>query len=273
MYFSTTDDSIELEKIQNDLAFLLGCFKKMLQVTGEKELAEMFESQQFSFDEPEKISKAFTLLFQLTTIVEENAAVQLRRKLEDTHGLSRVSGLWGKTLKELRESGFSEVQIAETMAKTRIEPVLTAHPTESKRSTVIDQLRAIYLMMVKRENSMWTRVERKQIENDIVVAMQRLWHTGQVYLQKPSIEDERRNVIYYLAKMFPKVLPLLDQRLKEAWSDNGFDVSLLENRSAYPAVRFGNWVGGDRDGHPFVTSSITEETLFAFRKEALSLLK
>lgn len=273
MYFSVTDDSIELEKIKDDLHFLHNCFVKMLRESGEDEIASLLNNNSFTGVESHKISKAFSLYFQIITIVEENASVQLRRKLETTHGLHRISGLWGRTLKDLKEGGVSGEEIAAVLPKSFIEPVLTAHPTESKRSTVIDQLRSIYLLMVKRENPIWTETERKQIENDVIAAMQRLWHTGQVFLQKPHIEDERRNIVHYLLNVFPEVLPMLVQRLRDAWEKAGFDPSLIDSRHSLPVVSFGNWVGGDRDGHPFVTDEVTNQTLLEFRQHALHLLR
>lgn len=273
MYFSTTDDSIELSKIKNDLEFLHSCFTDVLRGMGEHQLADVLDGKKDSHTDPEKLSKAFSLYFQFITIAEENASVQLRRKLEDEHGLSRISGLWGKTLDELKNKGVSAEEIARTLPETRIEPVLTAHPTESKRSTVIDQLRAIYLLMVKRENQVWSKKEKAHIDAEIKAAMERLWVTGQVFLQKPAIEDELRNVMHYLTNVFPRVIPMLDQRLREAWEDAGFDKNLVEQRSSLPKVSFGNWVGGDRDGHPFVTEHVTQETLLKLRKQALLLFK
>lgn len=275
MYFSTTDDSIQLPKIRKDFAYLQDCFVQMLRALGEDEIAALFAGERHpqSLDNPEKLSKAFTLSFQLMTIVEENAAVQLRRKLEDEHGLPRISGLWGRTLDDLQSSGFTGKEIADQLPDMRIEPVFTAHPTESKRSTVIDQLREIYLLMVKRENQMWSEKEAQQIREDILAAMQRLWLTGQVFLEKPSIGDELRNVLHYLVNVFPQVLPMLDQRLRTAWEDTGFDPDLIDSREQLPQVRFGNWVGGDRDGHPFVTAEVTEDTLLELRKHALQQIQ
>ncbi len=273
MYFSTTDDSIELEKINNDLTFLHTCYLRMLREIGEDDIAAAIEKGDTSTADSEKISKAFSLYFQLITIVEENAAVQLRRKLENEHGLSRISGLWGRTLKDLKKNGLTEKEILEKLPHTRIEPVLTAHPTESKRSTVIDQLRSIYLLMVKRENSMWTEKEQQQIEDDIMAAMQRLWNTGQVFLQKPDIQDELRNVMHYLTTVFPQVVPMLDKRLRDAWEETGFDPGDLNSTDVLPKISFGNWVGGDRDGHPFVTADVTQSTFKKLRTQALLLLK
>lgn len=275
MYFSTTDDGIDLDKIQNDTSYLLACYTSMLTDLGEHELANAIKGEEYTHNEnvaPEKLSKALSLYFQLVTIVEENAAVQLRRKLEKQYGLARISGLWAKVLEDLKFKGFKDSEIAKILPQTKVETVLTAHPTESKRSTVIDQLRSIYLLIVKRENPLWTDNEVEQIRQDIITSMQRLWLTGQVYLQKPSIKDELRNVVHYLKNVFPTVLPLLDQRLQDAWKEQGFDNKLVDSPEKLPQLSFGNWVGGDRDGHPFVTADITQSTLLTLRKNALELL-
>ena len=273
MYFSTTDDSLDLQKIQDDITYLRNCFIDMLRDLGEEDVIRQLEGDHDAQADPDKLSKAFSLYFQLITIVEENAAVQLRRKLENMHGPERISGLWGRILHDLKKTGLKAEDIAAALPDIRIEPVLTAHPTESKRSTVIDQLRAIYLLMVKRENQVWTAIEKEQIAEEIKVALSRLWITGQVFLQKPSIQDELRNVLHYLKNVFPEVLPLLDRRLRNAWIHTGFDPALIENPARLPAVSFGNWVGGDRDGHPFVTEKVTAHTLFQLRKEALALIR
>src|SRR6056297_1874395 len=273
MYFSITDDGIELGKIQRDLTFLHSCYVDMLREIGENEVADAIEEGRHQQTESEKISKAFSLYFQFVTLVEENAAVQLRRKLEDESGLARISGLWGISLQDLNEQDISENEILNELPNIKVEPVLTAHPTESKRSTVIDQLRFVYLLMVKRENQMWTENEKNQIRDEIITAMQRLWNTGQVFLQKPAIQDELRNIMHYLTNVFPEVIPVLDQRLREAWKSAGFNPGLLDDYRTLPKVNFGNWVGGDRDGHPFVTDMVTRETLFKLRKKAIHLLR
>jgi phosphoenolpyruvate carboxylase len=273
MYFSTTDSSIGLDKIQEDLHYLHECFLEVLQELGEGDVIRQLQGDHEVAVDPKKLSKAFSLYFQWINIVEENASVQLRRKLENEYSLARLSGLWARTLQDLKASGFEQEEIADILPKTRVEPVLTAHPTESKRSTVIDQLRTIYVLMVKRENQIWTENEKRLIRDEIKSAMERLWYTGQVFLQKPTLQDELRNVLHYFQKVFPQVLPLLDQRLRDAWGSFGFDVNLLNDRRSLPRVTFGNWVGGDRDGHPLVTDKVTEWTLLELRKHALQLLR
>ncbi|MFN5539392.1 MAG: phosphoenolpyruvate carboxylase [Candidatus Melainabacteria bacterium] len=92
-------------------------------------------------------------------------------------------------------------------------------------------------------------------------------------LLKPGIQDERANTIYYLSKIFPLVLEKCDQQLKGSWTEMGLNPTKIKNPDIFPKISFGSWVGGDRDGHPFVTPSITQETLELHRKNALLLIK
>ena len=78
-------------------------------------------------------------------------------------------------------------------------------------------------------------------------------------------------MMYYLTRVFPQSLVRVDQRLRDAWSYAGFDPEQLEGHKTLPQIRFGDWVGGDRDGHPFVTSEVTEETLHELRRQSLQL--
>ncbi len=266
-----------LDKVHQDLTFVMNCFQEVLRELGEEGLAEQLPwgedaSPVGTTEDPQHTAQGYSIAFQLLSMVEENAAVQLRRQSERDGTLANISGLWQQNLKRLKERGLSDEQIAETLEEVRVEPVLTAHPTEAKRATVLEQHRRIYLLLVDRENTMWTPSERAEIRSSIKAELERLWRTGEIYLEKPDLASERRNVIHYLRNVFPDVLPELDRRLRVAWDGMDFDPSLL-SPDRLPSLRFGNWVGGDRDGHPLVTAEVTRETLAKLRTHALQLLR
>jgi phosphoenolpyruvate carboxylase len=100
--------------------------------------------------------------------------------------------------------------------------------------------------------------------------LERLWRTGEILLAKPEVSDERRNVSHYLREIFPDALARLDSRLRASWLDAGFDLEVLNGH--FPQLRFGTWVGGDRDGHALVTAQVTRETLVELRTGALVVL-
>ena len=256
--------------------FLLDCFIEILTELGELDLVALIktkETQNLDKVLSEKETQVLSILFQLINMVEENASIQKRRKIETKGNLDTVKGLWLETLKNLDEKGYSNEQIATNLKSIRIEPVLTAHPTESKRITVLEHHRKIYLLLVKLENSVWTPSEVADLKNEVKTELERLFFTGEIYLEKPQISDERQNIIHYLANVFPFALQELDRRLFWAWKEMGFEKAQLMNSSHLPKIRFGSWVGGDRDGHPLVSADVTEESLLEMRLKSIKIIK
>jgi phosphoenolpyruvate carboxylase len=150
--------------------------------------------------------------------------------------------------------------------------LLTAHPTEAKRITVIEIHRELYLLLVQKENTAFSKIEQTVIKENIINLLERWWRTGEIYLEKPDVKDERSNVLHYLSKVFPTVLKNTDNHLKSSWIALGLNPTKIKNPDLFPIINFGSWVGGDRDGHPFVTASVTKETLLLHRTSALALL-
>jgi phosphoenolpyruvate carboxylase len=264
------------EKIHEDLSFLMHCFGEVLEELGEQDLAKRLPwiSDVTISDQPNpRLSQAYSVAFQLLNMVEENVAAQVRRSRESDLGLASEPGLWAYQLEKLKKAGFSESEIARRLPSIRVEPVLTAHPTEAKRLAVLEQHRALYLLLVQRENRMYTPQEQAAIRDDIKVTLERLWRTGEVHRTKPRLFEERRNIVHYLRDVFPAVLADVDLRLKQAWSDSGFDRSALASADKLPRLRFGTWVGGDRDGHPLVTAEVTATTFQDLRDAAMYALQ
>ena len=263
------------QKIDDDLTFLMNCFREVLEELGEDDLASnlpWIDQVKVDAEPNPRLCQAYSIAFQLLNMVEENVAAQVRRSRESEIGLSGEPGLWADHLRKMRESGIAETQIAEELNKIRIEPVLTAHPTEAKRLAVLEQHRALHGLMVGRENQMWTPLEQEAIRDEIKVTLERLWRTGEVHRTKPVVAEERRNVLYYIQEVFPSVVKDLDLRLRQAWTEAGYHPDALILPSTLPRLRFGTWVGGDRDGHPLVTAEVTRETLRDLRRAALQAL-
>ncbi len=266
-----------LGKPYYDLEYLLEALKEVLMENGEKEISQLIpwinEQPDDLFDElTDKHIQLYSLVFQLVNMAEINGAVQHRRQLENKD-LSSVNGLWANNIKVLKQSGISEDKILERINKIHVEPVLTAHPTEAKRATVLEHHRELYLLMVQRENQMYTEMEKANIRNNVKLCLYRLWKTGEVFVEKPDVPSELRNIIHYLVNVFPEVIPVHDRRMRQAWEDQGFSVDKLYEYNAWPRITFGNWVGGDRDGHPLVTAGVTAQTLKQLRLNAMVVLR
>jgi phosphoenolpyruvate carboxylase len=145
----------KLGKPYNDLEFLLICLKQVLEESGEEELAgiipwisgtDALKSVQLS----DKHLKLWSVCFQLLNISEVNGAMQNRRTIEDNNSKNKINGLWPAILHELKTEGFSPGQIAATLSQIHVEPVLTAHPTEAKRTIMLEHLRNLYLLILKK---------------------------------------------------------------------------------------------------------------------------
>jgi len=269
--------ALGFEKIERDLQFLIGCLEEVLRSLGHEDLAALlpWTGKELPCDLdalPPQTALVYSIAFQLLNLVEENAAAQMRALREGELGVTAEPGLWGQALANLRERGFTGPEIADRLPCIRIEPVLTAHPTEAKRLSVLDQHRAIYQLIQERERALLTPTDTKRLHSQTRAALERLWRTGEILLTKPEITDERRNVLYYLRDVFPSVLPRLQTRLRSAWEYAGFDPALIDAPGHTPRICFGTWVGGDRDGHPGVTPEVTAETLERLRVNALIVL-
>jgi phosphoenolpyruvate carboxylase len=267
-----------LEKIKADFLFLVSVFKEMLTDIGEGELA-----QALPFENPtklanteyynDKLTQSIGICFELLNLVEENAATQFRRKAETLFGMESTHGSWGEVLSEWKAQKKDEKEIAQKLREIKVLPVLTAHPTEAKRLTVLGIHRELYLILVKREYPNWSTSEKAALRRELISLMERWWRTGEIYLEKPRLEDERNNLMHYFVKVFPEAVRLHDQRLQEAWKTVGFARELLEWPEHFPLIQFGSWVGGDRDGHPFVTAEFTAHTLQEHRQAALNMIR
>ena len=258
--------------LRKDLDFLMAAYRTTLERLGERRLAERLP---WGTEEPvgpegingRALGQAYSIAFQLLNIVEERAAAQVRRLREKDLGPEAEKGLWADNLKQMTEAGLSAAQIREALESVRVEPVLTAHPTEAKRETVRERHREIYLLMNRHENAAYTEREQARLRTQIEVQLEALWRTGEIHVTRPSIEAELQNALHYLREVFPEALARVHVHLREAWEARGFEGTALDDLP--PLVRFGTWIGGDRDGHPFVTHEVTRTALKSLRHNAL----
>lgn len=280
----TTDTNapiIGFEKLDQDIGWLIESFAEVLTELGESDLAERLpwrtaapSTEALDDQRMERHLQVLSIAFQLLNMVEENAAAQARRRNEGAHGPTVEPGGFGHTIKRLLANGIDADTIKNELPRLHLEPVFTAHPTEAKRATVLEQHRELYLHLVSRENQMWTPAEQDDIREQVKGVLERLWRTGEIFLAKPDIASERRGVLHYLRDVFPHVLPSLDRRLREAWAaSTGRPADEIADINQLPVITFGNWVGGDRDGHHLVTATVTAQTLADLRAAALDTLR
>lgn len=263
--------TLGFRQIQEDVRWLSECLAGVLEGLGEAEIARWLpwrESVPSDGTPPPRFGLACAIAFQLLNTVEEHAADTMRNLREATEGPAAERGLWADQLRHLRDAGARPEDLRTLLREVEVEPVFTAHPTEAKRLSVLEQHRALMRLLQQAGNPN----ERARVREELACLLERLWRTGEIPLQKPTVADERRNVLNYLRDVLPGVLPELDRRLRRAWTGTGWAASDLASHDALPQLRFGTWVGGDRDGHPGVTASVTAETLERLRANALSVM-
>jgi phosphoenolpyruvate carboxylase len=270
-------------RIDRDLQHMAGSFREVLEELGEHALARMIpwcsewtppDTAAIPADGAvDRELQVLSIAFQLLNLIEESAAVEARRFGEDKHGVLYEPGLWGRQLLQLQEMGFAPEAIAARLNEIRVDVVLTAHPTEAKRPIVLRQHRALFEALQQWGQPAWTGREREMLRDRLKTQLERLWRTGEMYLYKPDVQSELTNTLDYFRMVFPQAVLSLDARLRDTWRHAGFDPALLQDPATLPQVNFGNWVGGDRDGHPFVTAEVTRQTLGRLRQNAINLLR
>ena len=263
--------------IDERLTYLLGCLQDALASAGETELLAhmpwLGKASKPGSTPPEGLPKLYSIGFQLLNMIEERVAAEIRREREKALGADSIRGLWPQALRDLQAIGLDPKQILEVLDEVHVEPVLTAHPTEAKRESVRSRQRALYEELVRNEYPKYTDREKRRIRERVVTTLETLWLTAEIHLVRPDISSELRNAVHYLRDLFPTAINRLDLHFTEAWRDANLPLDLLRSAGNVPRLSFGSWIGGDRDGHPLVTPSVTEHSLRELRVAAFQLLE
>jgi phosphoenolpyruvate carboxylase len=217
---------------------------------------------------PDLVARAIQaqgMWFQLLSIAEQNAAMRQRRQSEVERGYEQVRGTFANVVASAAAAGIPAHEVRAMIANLRVRPVITAHPTEAKRVTVLEKHRRIYRRLVDLEAPRWTPRERAALIDTIRTEIELLWLTGELRLQKPTVEEELAWGLYFvnenLFDVVPELVEKLERALAAAYPGERFDLP--------PFFQFGSWIGGDRDGNPFVTNEVTRRTLLANRLASL----
>jgi phosphoenolpyruvate carboxylase len=206
--------------------------------------------------------KAFSNYFQLINIAEDQERI---RTLREREAGGRLSEYIDDALQHLSQKGMSVSRIRQLLEQLRLRFVLTAHPSEAKRTEVLIKLRHIAGMMEQHERIRLLPREKAALEAQLLEEIEELWQTRPVRSNQKMVMDEVDFGIYFLTSvimdvvvdMYGEIYTLLERFYpEEDWSD------------LHRLLRFGSWIGGDRDGNPNVTGEITLQTLQTMRDAA-----
>jgi phosphoenolpyruvate carboxylase len=208
------------------------------------------------------------ILFQLLSIAEQNGAMRKRREVERIDGRDCLPGTFAHVFASAKRAGLSADAVRLAFAGLKVRPVLTAHPTEAKRVTVLERHRRIYRLLIELESPRWTPRERAAHEATLRNEIELLWLTGELRLEKPNVSQEIAWGLHFfnetLFEVAPEVLARADEAMAQHFGEYGAGA-----RSLPGFLEFGSWIGGDRDGNPFVTNAITRGALIECRLAAL----
>ncbi|MCU7958985.1 MAG: phosphoenolpyruvate carboxylase [gamma proteobacterium symbiont of Bathyaustriella thionipta] len=213
------------------------------------------------------VVRAFSIYFKLINIAEESFQHTQRRKLRKRRAPT-WSGSFYNTFLQMRNAGVTADKLQTILQALDYRPVFTAHPTEAKRRTIMTLLRQLFEMTESLDNPTLSKAERQRQIEQLEAAIQVLWKTDEVRSSRLEVRSEIKNGLYYFHQCLFDAIPTTYRRMHNAiqqiWADDP-DGPAIE----IPAfINFGSWIGGDRDGNPFVTP---ETTMLALRMQSQTI--
>lgn len=208
-------------------------------------------------DQAVEVVRAFSYFSLLANIAEDQHHIR-RTRAHDIAGNPPRTGTIARTFNRARAVDISAAEIRAFFDDAMISPVLTAHPTEVRRKSVMRHEMTISTLLEQRERTDITPAERDAFDEGLRRAILSVWQTGLLRFSKLSVHDEVENGLSYYDYTFLSELPLfyaaLEDRLNQIDPDGA-------NHRLSSFLRIGSWIGGDRDGNPFVTADVLRETL------------
>jgi phosphoenolpyruvate carboxylase len=230
--------------------------ERAAQLVGEMDLIEAY-----------RMTKAFAIYFELTNLAETNHRKRRRRAalLSKTH--KPQPGSIRGTLQRMRDAGYTLQESLGWLARVEVVPVFTAHPTEVARRTVLFKRRRIAENLELLDRLPLTDAEAAELEANISAEITALWQTDEIRRRPPIVRDEIKMGLDYYSDCLISALPRIYEEFADAFRQI-YQCELSAN-DLPNFVRFGSWIGGDRDGNPFVTPDSTRDALQMARRVML----
>lgn len=217
--------------------------------------------------EAHQMAKAFAIYFELTNLAETNHRKRRRRAAQASPEVLAQPGSFLGTLRRMRDAGITQQQALAWLAQIEVILVFTAHPTEVARRTVLFKRQRIAAELEQLDRLPLTEREAEKHEQAIIAEITALWETDEVRRRQPRVRDEIRMGLDYYPSVLFETLPAVYEELADDFGE-AYGQELPAN--ALPRVlRFGSWIGGDRDGNPLVTPECTRDALQIARETIL----
>ncbi len=227
---------------------------------GDRAAARRLQAEVAALDAPAArgVAAAFTLYFELVNLAEEAYRVATLRQREGEEYPAPADESIGQAVAALKEWGVSAGQMAALLRDLQIELVLTAHPTEAKRRSVLSKLQRVSGLIKTLNSPGALPREQDEARAALRTEIAALWLTDRVRTVRPSVTDEVRTGLFFVDEVFWEVLPRIYAELEAALARYYPGEGLA---AGHPWLRLASWIGGDRDGNPNVTTGVTAETL------------
>lgn len=226
------------------------------------------------------VLKAFTTYFQLVNLAEEQQRVRVVRQRTaraEEEGLPMPETI-AAAIERLRGGGTGRDEIDQLLQEMLIQPVFTAHPTEAKRRTILLKLLDLSTLLHDLEFRVLLSSERETIWEQVREIVVSLWQSDVNRERRPDVLDEVREGLYFfdttLFDLLPEIYAELKKELEAAFPGETSGETVDRTAAHLPTfLRYGSWIGGDRDGNPFVTLNVTEDALRQQKQQALELYR
>jgi phosphoenolpyruvate carboxylase len=213
------------------------------------------------------MTRAFGFYFELINLAETNHRKRRRLALQLTGAAGKQRGSLAGTLHAMERVGISLEEALDWLRKVLVVPVFTAHPTEIARRSVMFKRRRIGELLEQLDRIPVPEEDLARLEEEVLAEITSLWQTDEVRSRRPTVYDEiKMGLDYYDVSIFA-TLPSLYREIAEAL--NAAYGAELEAHELPKVLSFGSWIGGDRDGNPFVTPEVTRNAIQLAREHLL----
>ncbi|NDC82827.1 phosphoenolpyruvate carboxylase [bacterium] len=199
---------------------------------------------------PQSAVSVLSLSMQLLNVIEQKETQVYRLAISQSVGAEYVSGSMAEVVNALRLFGVDWIEIRDKWRSLALEVVFTAHPTESRRPSLINQLRLLFDDRLS-----------KPISASYVSHIEALFGTGEFIQNRPSVQSEREFITELVSSTLPAAISVWIRSVQEAFVSMGCPDELVPKPSDFPRLKFRSWVSSDRDGHPNVTAEETRQAI------------
>jgi phosphoenolpyruvate carboxylase len=231
-----------------------------------KEILSLIDS--LSIEEAHKVVRAFSTYFILVNAADEVHRIRKYREIITQNSTPPENSIEEalQYLKKEPQIIINKNEIEKILNEIKIIPVFTAHPTEATRQTILRKILKISQLLLRRELLKNTHEEEEEIKIQLQTEITLLWQSNEIRFHKVTVQDEIQRGLFFFKDVIYEIIPqfylTLNTKLKNEYNFK---------KPAPPILNFGSWMGGDRDGHPYVTVELTKETLTNNKNQIINI--